>query len=178
MYVLPCSILFKFKTLEFQFIRLLGGTLSLAVASTLLNNKLRTSMTSLDISSSQINQIIDNPALLHTPPSVGIFQDTATYILYHGYMKGLSSLFILDACLTAFATLVSVVMIKHKELTHEDDEMLRQQAIRELEKKMTTGSGAATPKKKRGTVPPPKDLESGVAAAAEDVKETEKENAV
>jgi hypothetical protein len=177
MYVLPCSILFKFKTLEFQFIRLLGGTLSLAVASTLLNNKLRTSMTSLDISSSQINQIIDNPALLHTPPSVGISQDTATYILYHGYMKGLSSLFILDACLTAFATLVSVVMIKHKELTHEDDEMLRQQAIRELEKKVTTGSGAATPKK-RGTVPPKKDLESGVAATTEDVKETEKENAV
>ncbi|KAJ7918406.1 major facilitator superfamily domain-containing protein, partial [Mycena leptocephala] len=112
-----------------NFIRLLGGTLSLAVASTLLNNKLRTSMTGLDISSSQISQIIDDPALLHTPASVGISQDTATEILYHGYTKGFSSLFIMDACLTVFATLVSVVMIKHKELSRGDEEMLRQQAI-------------------------------------------------
>jgi hypothetical protein len=118
-------------------------------------------MTGLDISSSQISQIIDDPALLHTPASVGISQDTATEILYHGYTKGFSSLFIMDACLTVFATLVSVVMIKHKELSRGDEEMLRQQAIKEgLEKKMGMASGAATPK----------DSESGVAGTAEGVE--------
>ncbi|KAJ7032041.1 major facilitator superfamily domain-containing protein [Mycena alexandri] len=100
-----------------NFIRLLGGTLSLAVASTLLNNKLRTAMTSFGVSSSQIGQILDDPALLHKPASVGISQATATNILYHGYTKGFSALFIMNACLTAFATLISVFMIKHKELT-------------------------------------------------------------
>ncbi|KAJ7665937.1 MFS general substrate transporter [Mycena polygramma] len=149
-----------------NFIRLLGGTLSLAVASTLLNNKLRTAMTGLNISASQINQIIDDPALLHTPASLRISQDTATAILYHGYTKGFSSLFVMNAALTVFATLVSVVMIKHKELTRGDEDMLRQQAIREgLEKKMGTASGAATPKKS-GTATP-RDLEGGAAGTGQ-----------
>ncbi|KAJ7185862.1 major facilitator superfamily domain-containing protein [Mycena filopes] len=130
-----------------NFIRLLGGTLSLAVASTLLNNKLRTSMTSLGLSPSQIGTIIDDPALLNTPASVGITQDTARDILYHGYTKGFRALFIMNACLTAFATLISVVMIKHKDLLRGDEEMLRQQAVREgLEKKMGGAkNGTATP---------------------------------
>ncbi|KAJ7185843.1 MFS general substrate transporter [Mycena filopes] len=146
-----------------NFIRLLGGTLSLAVASTLLNNKLRTAMTSLGLSSSQISTIIDDPALLHTPASVGITQDTARDILYRGYTKGFSALFIMNACLTVFATLISVVMIKHKELSRGDEEMLRQQAIREgLEKKMgaAKNNGAATPM----------ELESATVGAGGDVE--------
>ncbi|KAJ6557902.1 major facilitator superfamily domain-containing protein [Mycena capillaripes] len=145
-----------------NFIRLLGGTLSLAVASTLLNNKLRTAMTGLNFPASQISQIIDDPALLHTPTSIGLSQDTATAILYHGYTKGFSALFIMNASLTVFATLVSVVMIKHKELTRKDDDELRQRAIKEgLEKKMRSASGAATPK--RSGTATPRELEGGVA---------------
>ncbi|KAJ7302380.1 MFS general substrate transporter [Mycena albidolilacea] len=154
-----------------NFIRLLGGTLSLAVASTLLNNKLRTAMTGLDIPSSQITQIIDDPALLRTPASIGISQDTATDILYHGYTKGFSLLFVMNASLTVFATLVSVVMIKHKELSREDDEMLRQRAIKEqLEKKMGMASGAATPKNSGAATP--REVENGGVArtAVEDVE--------
>ncbi|KAJ7833188.1 MFS general substrate transporter [Mycena leptocephala] len=143
-----------------NFIRLLGGTLSLAVASTLLNNHLRTAMMGLNLPSSQIGQIIDNPVLLHTPASLGVSHDIATTILERGYAKGFSSLFILNAALTVLATLVSVVMIKHKELSRDDDEMLRQQALREqFEKKWGMASGTVTLTSGTAT---PKDLESAV----------------
>ncbi|KAJ6500950.1 major facilitator superfamily domain-containing protein [Mycena sanguinolenta] len=148
-----------------NFIRLLGGTLSLAVASTLLNNKLRTSMTGIGLASSLISQIIDDPTLLHTPATIGISQDTATYILYHGYTKGFSSLFIMNAAFTVTATLVSIVMIKHKELSRQDDEALRQKALQEeIERKMRLASG-----KKSGTTTP-KEVESGFERTAEDVE--------
>jgi hypothetical protein len=148
-----------------QFIRLLGGTLSLAVASTLLNNHLRTAMMGLNLPSSQIRQIIDNPVLLHTPASLGVSHDIATTILERGYAKGFSSLFILNAALTVLATLVSVVMLKHKELSRDDDEMLRQQALREqFEKKWGMASGTVTLTSGTAT---PKDLESAVLEMSE-----------
>ncbi|KAF7334952.1 MFS drug transporter [Mycena venus] len=160
-----------------NFIRLLGGTLSLAVAATLLNNDLHTAMAALNLPSSQISQIIDDPVRLHTPASVGISADIATDILDRGYAKGFSSLFIMNAALTVFATLVSVVMIKHKELSRDDDEMLRQKAIREvLETKFDMVSGAGT--LASGTASPmggmasgtvtPRDLESGRGLAAQE----------
>ncbi|KAJ7634547.1 MFS general substrate transporter [Roridomyces roridus] len=148
-----------------NFLRLLGGTLSLAVASTLINNNLRTAMDNLSISPSLIKQIIDDPTILHNPTSVGLSSTDGTDILYHGYTKGFSSLFIMNAALTAFATCVSVVFIKHKELSRGDEEALRQKAIREeVERKMKKQqkpgkSGAATPV---GV------SESGIAAAREE----------
>jgi hypothetical protein len=163
--------------LKLQFIRLLGGTLSLAVAATLLNNDLRTVMAALNLPPSQISQIIDDPVRLHTPASVGVSTDMAKDILDRGYAKGFSSLFIMNAALTVFATLVSVVMIKHKELSRDDDEMLRQKAIREvLETKFdmvsgagTLASGTATPMggMTSGTVTP-RDLESGLGLATQE----------
>ncbi|KAJ7269573.1 MFS general substrate transporter [Mycena rebaudengoi] len=127
-----------------NFIRLLGGTLSLAVAATLINNKLSTAMTSLGLSPSAISQIIDDPALLHTPALLGLSQDTARDILRRGYTRGFSALFVLNACLTVLATAVSVLMIKHKELSRGDEEQLRRRAIQEgLDRKMERRNGRA-----------------------------------
>ncbi|KAJ6512440.1 major facilitator superfamily-domain-containing protein [Mycena sanguinolenta] len=159
-----------------NFIRLLGGTLSLAVAATLLNNDLRTAMAALNLPPSQISQIINDPVRLHTPASVGVSTDIASDILDRGYAKGFSSLFIMNAALNVFATLVSVVMIKHKELSRDDDEMLRQKALGEvLETKLDMVSGAGT--LASGTVTPmggmtsgtmtPRDLESGLGLATQ-----------
>jgi len=102
--------------------------MSLAVASTLINNNLRVVMAARAFSSAEISQIIDDPALLHTPARVGISEAAATEILYHGYRKGFSALFILNASLTVLAALVSAVLIKHRELA--GDEV---QAIEHLE---------------------------------------------
>ncbi|KAF7316081.1 MFS drug transporter [Mycena indigotica] len=145
-----------------NFIRLLGGTLSLAVASTLVNNKLRASLASFSIPSSTITQVIDDPALLHMPNTINISESTAHSVLYDGYTKGFSALFEMDAAFTVFATAVSVLLIKHKELTRGDDEALRQQAIQEaLEQKMAKKAGRS------GTATPmPRELESGMATPA------------
>ncbi|CAK5262070.1 unnamed protein product [Mycena citricolor] len=145
-----------------NFLRLLGGTLSLAVASTIVNNSLQTSMNSLHIAPAIMTQIIDNPALLHSPESINLSADAAAEILAHGYIKGFNSLFIMHVALTVSATFVSVVLIKHKELTRGDDEALKQKAIQEervrkLAKATLRGvaSGAVTPRDlESGTVTP------------------------
>lgn len=130
-----------------KFIRLLGGTLSLAIGSTIMwtwapynflqankdivtrNNTLTTSMKSLDFSSSLISGIVDNPSHLRSPLEFGISSSEASYILEHGYTRGFRFVFILNAGLTTIATLASVVMIKHKELTRRDDELHREKAL-------------------------------------------------
>ncbi|KAF7326111.1 MFS drug transporter [Mycena kentingensis (nom. inval.)] len=125
-----------------NFIRLLGGTLSLAVASTLVNNKLRASLTAHDIPELTIARIIDDPALLHASTGIGLAAATAHDVLYNGYTRGFAALFQMDAALTVFATGVSVWLIKHKELTRGEDEALRRKALEEaLEENLVRGAG-------------------------------------
>ncbi|KAF8551553.1 MFS general substrate transporter [Imleria badia] len=122
-----------------NFVREMGGTLSLAVGSTLINNSLRSALTSLDLSPSAIKTIVDNPALLglRTSPSqlasLGIGPTQAAYALAHGYTQGFKSVFVLNACLASVATLASIFMIKHKELVRGDEERLREEAKQLLE---------------------------------------------
>ncbi|KAJ7070441.1 MFS general substrate transporter [Mycena belliarum] len=140
-----------------NFIRLLGGTLSLAVASTLVNNKLRSAMIALDFAPADIARIIDDPALLHTPARVGLSEATAAAVLLRGYTKGFSALFIMNACMTVLATVVSVVLIKHKELGRQEEEA-RLAAVAAMEKGATpTESGI-------------RDLEAGAIIASRGVE--------
>ncbi|KAJ3550297.1 hypothetical protein NM688_g5094 [Phlebia brevispora] len=124
-----------------NFVRLLGGTLALAVGATIINNSLRHSMTSLHLPSSTINRIIDDPTILgqrlanSTSSSVqalGISFATTDHIL-SGYNNGFRTVFIMNATLAAVATIVSVVMIHHKELTRGDEEQLRAAAKKQEE---------------------------------------------
>ncbi|KAG6907925.1 hypothetical protein DXG01_006855 [Tephrocybe rancida] len=114
-----------------NFIRLLGGTLALAISSTLINNSLSTSMKGLSLPETIISKIIDDPSSIATPTSVGISPSTATYILDKGFIHGFRAVFILNAALTVLATLTSILMIKHKELTRGDDAKLRKSAEQE-----------------------------------------------
>lgn len=99
-------------------------------------------MTTLSLPSSTIKKIIDDPTILgdrlsnstSTPlEALGITPAMASYIL-DGYTRGFRIVFILNACLAAVATLASITMIKHKELTRSDDEE------RKLEAKGAMGS--------------------------------------
>ncbi|KAF9238661.1 MFS general substrate transporter [Melanogaster broomeanus] len=127
-----------------NFMRLLGGTLSLAVGSTLINNSLRNVLSTLSLTPSAMKTIIDNPTILgsNASPSqlasLGLTPSQAAYALLHGYTAGFRILFILNACLASVATITSIFMIKHKELTRGDEERLRAEAQQELE---TSGSG-------------------------------------
>ncbi|KAH8110380.1 MFS general substrate transporter [Phellopilus nigrolimitatus] len=132
-----------------NFVRLLGGTFSLAIGSTIINNSLRSKMTSIGLSSSTINTIIDDPTALHpfltsstTENSTSTFSitpNTAKLIL-RGYTTGFRDVFVLNAALTALSVVVSISMIHHKELIRSDEEEMRRRG-REAYTKDFKGGG-------------------------------------
>ncbi|KDR68867.1 hypothetical protein GALMADRAFT_256378 [Galerina marginata CBS 339.88] len=128
-----------------NFIRLLGGTLALAVDSTIINNALRSSMDKLELPVSVISQIIDDPSMLALPGKLGISPTTANSILNNGYTRGFRTVFILNASLTSAATIASIVLIKHKELTRADEGDSKEGH------KMTVVASGADPEKERNT---------------------------
>lgn len=96
-------------------------------------------MTKLNLPSSTIKKIIDDPTLLgarltgamnstSSPLSaIGISPDAADRIL-DGYNNGFRVVFIMNATLAAIATVVSILMIRHKELTRGDEVQLKARA--------------------------------------------------
>ncbi|KAF8189751.1 MFS general substrate transporter [Pholiota molesta] len=111
-----------------NFIRLFGGTLALAISATIINNSLRASMHDLALPSSIISKVINDASELSSPAALGISASTADIILNKGYTRGFRTVFILHAVLNAVATIASVLMIKHKELTRGDEQQLREAA--------------------------------------------------
>jgi hypothetical protein len=99
-------------------------------------------MTELNLPSSTIKKIVDDPTLLGARltsvtnstsdplSALGISPDAADHILA-GYNSGFRAVFIMNATLAAIATVVSILMIKHKELTRGDEAQLRAQAEKE-----------------------------------------------
>ncbi|KAL0059227.1 hypothetical protein AAF712_014035 [Marasmius tenuissimus] len=151
-----------------NFMRNVGGALSVAVASSLINNALRASMKSLSLPESTISQIIDDPSILNSlsngmnstsiSAGISVSQVDAQTILVHGYNKGFHDIFILNASLATFATIVSVLMIKHKELIRADDaEKLRQRRLLETgqKKKDEERGGSKEPEVLRAPVAEP-----------------------
>ncbi|KAF5364758.1 hypothetical protein D9758_009296 [Tetrapyrgos nigripes] len=121
-----------------NFIRMLGGAFALPVASALVNNSLRSSMHTLALPESTISVVIDDPTILSNSniiSSLGISPSEASSILNHGYTIGFRDLFFLNAALSSLATVVAVVMIKHKELIRPDEEELRRKAKEEVMKR-------------------------------------------
>jgi hypothetical protein len=84
-------------------------------------------MQTLSLSEDLIKKIIDDPSLLSNPVSINLSAELATSILENGYVRGFRLVFLLNASLSALATITSIVMIKHKNLTREDDERLKRE---------------------------------------------------
>ena len=84
-------------------------------------------MQKLALPSALMNTIINNPASLASPSTLGIPSSTTSVILKNGYTKGFRTVFILNASLAAVATIASVTMIKHKDLTRGDEEQFKRQ---------------------------------------------------
>ncbi|KAG7091549.1 hypothetical protein E1B28_010578 [Marasmius oreades] len=128
-----------------NFMRNVGGALSLAVASSLINNTLRSSMKALSLPESTITDIINDPSVLfpfshptNSTVAASVSQQDAQYILIHGYNAGFRDIFILNGSLGVMATVVSVLMIKHKELVRAEDAE-REKARNLLEKQTRDG---------------------------------------
>ena len=119
-------------------------------------------MTSLNLASSTISQIVDDPTILGARTSasdtsladLGISADVAQNIL-DSYIKGFRTVFILNASLNAVATIAAITMIRHIELTRGDEEMLKQKAIEEAQasekNSVTEAAGVVAPQEKEKT---------------------------
>ncbi|KAH9925946.1 MFS general substrate transporter [Epithele typhae] len=135
-----------------NFIRLLGGTFSLAIGATITNNALRSEMAKLGLPASVISAVVDDPTALSAPTSasdaVRLPADVAARVL-DAYVRGFRVVFLLNAALAALATVVAVFMIKHTELTRGDEAELKKKAEEEdrveRERKNTGPSRAETP---------------------------------
>ncbi|KAK2464422.1 hypothetical protein APHAL10511_003570 [Amanita phalloides] len=108
-----------------SFIRLLGGALSLAIGSTIINNSLTKALSQVSLPPSVTMAIIQKPAILAHPSQIGVSQADASFILSHGYTYGFRNLFIVNASWAAFATVISASLIKQINLSG-DDETIRQ----------------------------------------------------
>ncbi|KIJ39865.1 hypothetical protein M422DRAFT_174487 [Sphaerobolus stellatus SS14] len=102
-----------------NFVRFVGGALSLAVGSSIINNALISRAHSIGLSEDLLHQVTNDPTLIARQG----FNLTAEirHELLEGYTRGFREMFLLNASLAAFAAVVAFIMIKHKELTRSDD---------------------------------------------------------
>lgn len=100
-------------------------------------------MKNLGLPSETISKIINSPTILHSGDlsSLGITASEAQQILI-GYTRGFRTVFILNASLAATATVAAIVLIKHKTLTRDEDNELKQQAKEWLSKSKAQDSEA------------------------------------
>lgn len=87
------------------------------------NNSLRDVMTSIVLPSSTIDAVLASPRLLSSPTkfsSLGISSETAAQIL-DGYRRGFRIVFILNAGLAAFATVVGFLLVQDEDLSKAEE---------------------------------------------------------
>ncbi|KAJ4487822.1 MFS general substrate transporter [Lentinula aciculospora] len=111
-----------------NFVRNLGAAFSLSVASSVVNNSLLNSMIEISLSPTTITTILNDPSVLAHASSIGLPDEQALHVLEHGYEAGFKKFFIINASFGVLATIVSATMVKHKELSRDDDEKLKSEA--------------------------------------------------
>ena len=128
--------------------RLLGGTLALAIGSTIINNSLRERMTSLGIPNALITEIINDPTIipkltgnttLTSDPQFQITPSIAADIL-SALTSGFHNVFYLNASLATLCVVVSVLMIRHKELVRPGEKELKKKAEEAYRKERSEGN--------------------------------------
>jgi len=139
-----------------NYMRQLGATLALAAGSTIINNSLRTRMNQLDLPQSTINGILDNPTdipkLSNSGSPFNVSPDNARSIL-DGYTKGFHIVFYLNAALSVACVIITVFMIKHKELIRPDEmEMKRKAEEAYRNKKKGNGQDKEAARRDSGTM--------------------------
>ncbi|KAJ3521667.1 hypothetical protein NMY22_g12217 [Coprinellus aureogranulatus] len=88
-----------------------------AISGTIINNTLKSSMSRIQVPSDMVKKVIDDPVQLSTPDSLGITEELASTIFREGYERGFRTVFLLNAGLTAVASIIAFVMIRQKILT-------------------------------------------------------------
>ena len=110
-----------------NFARNLGGTLGLAISGTIINNVFRGHLESFGLSDTEIRSLLDQPEqVLNSFPADQ--SERVRAALIPAYQKGFRTIFVVGACLAAFAFWLTAFLMPQMELGRPDDEKLKQKA--------------------------------------------------
>ncbi|KAE8371691.1 major facilitator superfamily domain-containing protein [Aspergillus bertholletiae] len=114
-----------------NFVRNLGGTLGLAIAGTIINNLIRSSISSLGLSQSETRSFLSSPQhyLSQLPQEEA---ERARSLLIPAYQKGFRIIFLIGAALAAFAFVLAFWLMPQVTLNRADDEKLKEEGRRRV----------------------------------------------
>ncbi|KAL4965313.1 putative MFS drug transporter [Aspergillus stella-maris] len=115
-----------------NFVRNLGGTLGLAIAQTIINNLLLSSIRPLHLSPSSQKSFLSSPTSYLSTLSESEASRTRD-LLIPAYRKGFRIIFIIGAALAAAAFILAVFLMPQVELKRGDDEELKREGKRWVE---------------------------------------------
>ncbi|KNG90697.1 MFS drug transporter [Aspergillus nomiae NRRL 13137] len=109
-----------------NFVRNLGGTLGLAIAGTIINNLITSSISSLGLTQSETRSFLSSPQnyLSKLPREEA---ERARSLLIPAYRKGFRIIFLIGAALAAFAFVLAFWLMPQVSLNRADDEKLKEE---------------------------------------------------
>ncbi|KAF4212431.1 hypothetical protein CNMCM8980_002757 [Aspergillus fumigatiaffinis] len=117
-----------------NFVRNLGGTLGLAVAGTIINNILSSSISSLGFTASETRSFLSSPQNYLS----GLSADEAERVralVIPAYKRGFRIIFVIGGALAAFAFCLAFALMPQVELNRADDAKLKEEAKKRVDEK-------------------------------------------
>ncbi|ORY84693.1 hypothetical protein BCR35DRAFT_324757 [Leucosporidium creatinivorum] len=103
----------------------MGGALGLAVSGTLVNNELRSSLTRMNLPTSIVDSILDDPVSIYHSTTLSA---EARGMAISGYSKGFRSVFFFNSACIALAAVLGILFIREFPLTREDEGVQKESA--------------------------------------------------
>ncbi|KAH1490833.1 hypothetical protein KXV92_007110 [Aspergillus fumigatus] len=110
-----------------SFVRNLGGTLGLAVAGTIINNILSSSISSLGLTVSETRSFLSSPQNYLSGLSVAEAERVRALVI-PAYKCGFRIIFVIGGALAAFAFCLAFALMPQVELNRADDAKLKEEA--------------------------------------------------
>ncbi|KAH1389354.1 hypothetical protein KXW83_007337 [Aspergillus fumigatus] len=110
-----------------SFVRNLGGTLGLAVAGTIINNILSSSISSLGLTVSETRSFLSSPQNYLSGLSVAEAERVRALVI-PAYKRGFRIIFVIGGALAAFAFCLAFALMPQVELNRADDAKLKEEA--------------------------------------------------
>lgn len=110
-----------------NFVRNLGGTLGLAVAGTIINNILSSSISSLGLTVSETRSFLSSPQNYLSGLSVAEAERVRALVI-PAYKCGFRIIFVIGGALAAFAFCLAFALMPQVELNRADDAKLKEEA--------------------------------------------------
>ncbi|OQD73700.1 hypothetical protein PENDEC_c014G03765 [Penicillium decumbens] len=118
-----------------NFARNLGGTLGLAIAGTIINNIVSSSISTLDLSESESRSLLSSPQSYLSKQSAQN-ADHIRSVLTPAYQKGFRIVFIIGAALAALAFFLACGLMPQLGLKRADDDALKKEGEQRVKGKV------------------------------------------